>query len=818
MTAGRRPRLAAVIVAAFSAVATLSSPTRVAASSTDYDAAIAVLERFIEHEMADKELPALSIALVDDQRTVWARGFGFADPERRVEASADTVYRVGSVSKLFTDIALMQLVERGEVDLDAEVARYLPDFRPRNPFGRPITLRHLMSHRSGLVREPPVGSYFDPTEPSLAATIESLDRTSLVYPPGTRTKYSNAALAAIGYVVERVNGEPFARSVKRTVLDPLGMRQSSFEATPEVRANLAKAYMWTLDGRVFPAPTFAMGIDPAGALYTTVNDLARFWSALFAGGRGAIGDILQPSTLDSMLAPQFAEPGAKRAFGLGFSVGELDGRPTAGHGGAVYGFATTLRGLPREKLGVVVVTTKDAANAVTGRVADAALRAMLAVREGKPIPQPELTSPVDRQRARELAGRYRKGRRGYEFVASADRLSVLPFEGGMPARVRSVGDELVTDDRLAYGLRILPRDGAITIDGETFERVRTRKPRAAPERWRGLIGEYGWDHDILYVLERDGKLWALIEWFEFDPLEEVSENVFAFPDRGLYDGERLVFERDASGVAIRVEAAGVVFERRRVGPEEGAAQLRIEPVRPVAELLEEARSAQPPVETGEFRLTGSGGAHRARLDHRARRPLRHHRQLPGLGLLPGASRFPAATGGRGAGPRASQAEEAGLWGPGARWLPAVAGDQGLLGSDARRQEDVRRRSRAGIPPQPRRRRRPQSLRPADRQAGRDGGHLRRGHRPFEPGLPGRHLAPALAPRPAARGDGVGRVHRLRERVVALRLPGLAPLPHRQPAVSASGGVGTVGLIRSRNRVAAAAARRGALPCPIPRRA
>jgi D-alanyl-D-alanine dipeptidase len=458
-----------------------------------------------------------------------------------------------------------------------------------------------MSHRSGLVREPPVGSYFDPTQPSLAATIESLDRTSLVYPPGTRTKYSNAAVAAIGYVVERMNGEPFARSVKRTVLDPLGMRRSGFEATPEVRANLAKAYMWTLDGRVFPAPTFAMGIDPAGALYTTVNDLSRFWSALFAGGRGAIGEILQPSTLDSMLAPQFAEPGAKRAFGLGFSMGELDGRPTAGHGGAVYGFATTLRGLPREKLGVVVVTTKDAANAVTGRVADAALRAMLAVREGKPVPPPQITSPLDRQVARELAGRYRKGRRGYELVASADRLSILPFEGGMPARVRSLGDELVTDDRLAYGLRIIPRDGALTIDGETFERVRARKPRPALERWRGLIGEYGWDHDILYILERDGKLWALIEWFELDPLEEISENIFAFPNRGLYDGERLVFVRDESGRAVRVEAAGIVFERRRVGPEEGAAQLRIEPVRPIDQLLREALAARPPVETGEFR-------------------------------------------------------------------------------------------------------------------------------------------------------------------------------------------------------------------------
>jgi D-alanyl-D-alanine dipeptidase len=458
-----------------------------------------------------------------------------------------------------------------------------------------------MSHRSGLVREPPVGSYFDPTSPSLAATIESLNRTALVYAPGSHTKYSNAAVATIGYVIERLNGEPFAVSVKRTVLEPLGMADSSFEATPEVQANLAIAYMWTIDGRVFPAPTFAMGIDPAGALYTTVGDLARFWSAIFAGGRGARGAILQPSTLEQMLTPQQSEPDAPRSFGLGFGLGELDGRLTAGHGGAVYGFATTFRGLPAEKLGVVVVTTKDSANAVTGRVADAALRAMLAVRAGQRIPEPEVTTAVDRDLARRLAGRYRIGEEGIDLTLSGDRLSMLRTEGGDTVRLRSLGQDLIVDDRVAYGPRLAVRGGKISIGEKTFRRVPTGKPAPAPEIWRGLIGEYGWDHDILYILEREGSLWALIEWFELDPLEEVEKDVFAFPKRGLYDGEKLVFTRDATGRATQVVAAGIVFERRKVGPEEGAVQLRIDPVKPVPGLLEEALTAKPPVETGEFR-------------------------------------------------------------------------------------------------------------------------------------------------------------------------------------------------------------------------
>ena len=138
-----------------------SSTQATTAPRKDYAAAVATLEQFITHEMADKELPALSIALVDDQQVVWAKGLGFADAKRKVPATAETVYRVGSVSKLFTDIAVMQLVEQRKLDLDAPVTRYLPEFSPRNPFGKPITLRQLMSHRSGLVREPPVGNYFE---------------------------------------------------------------------------------------------------------------------------------------------------------------------------------------------------------------------------------------------------------------------------------------------------------------------------------------------------------------------------------------------------------------------------------------------------------------------------------------------------------------------------------------------------------------------------------------------------------------------------------------------------------------------------------
>jgi CubicO group peptidase (beta-lactamase class C family)/D-alanyl-D-alanine dipeptidase len=565
-----------------------------------YATAVAALQRFIEHEVVNKELPALSIALVDDQTIVWSRGFGMADPKDKIPATAETVYRVGSVSKLFTDIAIMQLVERGVLDLDAPVSRYLPDFKPANPSGKAITLRQLMAHRSGLVREPPVGHYFDPTHPSLAQTVQSLNATELVYPPETKIKYSNAAIATVGYVLERMQKEPFAKYLKHAVLDPLGLKKSGFEPTPELTKDLAKAYMWTYHGRVFEAPTFSLGMAPAGSMYATVNDLGRFLSVLFAGGQGPGGPVLKQTTLEQMWTPQFVKPGEKTGFGIGFMLSERAGCRAIGHSGAIYGFATELAALPDEKLGVAVVVSKDCANAVTRHIADVSLDQMLAVRKGRLLPKIEETGPIAPERAGRLAGRYAKDGKGVDLIARDGKLFVQPLRGGFRAELRALGDALIMDDRLESGPKLVPQGDQLPVGKDTFERIVVPKPQPPPERWAGLIGEYGWDHDIMYILEKEGKLHALIEWFFLYPLEEVSADVFKFPDWGLYDGEKLVFHRDASGRATAVEAASVLFKRRPIAGESGET-FRIRPLRPVEELRREARTAQPPKESGEFR-------------------------------------------------------------------------------------------------------------------------------------------------------------------------------------------------------------------------
>jgi CubicO group peptidase (beta-lactamase class C family)/D-alanyl-D-alanine dipeptidase len=597
-TVARVLRVTGALLCAF-----LAAPPARAADvppAKDYDEAVKRLDAFIQNEVKNKDLPALSIALVDDQAVVWAKGYGFADPKAKTPATADTVYRVGSVSKLFTDIAVMQLVERGALDLDAPITRVLPDFKPINPFDKQITLRQLMCHHAGLVREPPVGSYFDPDEPSLAKTVQSLNRTELVYEPEKRVKYSNAGLAVVGFVLEETQKQAYPRYLQRVVLDPIGMKHSALEPDPAVTKNLAKALMWTYDGREFPAPTFTLGENPAGGLFTSVNDLAQFLKCLFAGGKGPDGPVLKPETLEEMYKPFYARPDDVRSFGLGFIVNKLDGHRRVGHGGAVYGFSTELDALPDDKLGVVVVTSRDVCNAVTSHIADEALRQMLAAKQKKPLPDIEETAPLKPEDARKLAGKYKSGDKSLELVEHDGRLWVLPGRGGYLAELRARGDGLVVDDRVDYG-QIIGRDGdKLTINKDVYEKVPAEKPVPAPDKFAGLVGEYGWDHNTLYILEKDGKLWALIEWVFFYPLEEEKADIHKFPDYGLYLGEKIVFTRGKDGKATQAEAAGVVFERRKLDGEDGKT-FKIKPLRPVEELRKEAASAKPPEEKGDFR-------------------------------------------------------------------------------------------------------------------------------------------------------------------------------------------------------------------------
>jgi len=593
----RLPSLIALVVCSTPVLAQPSVPP-----AEPYKAVAAQLDRLIRHEVEDKKLPALSIALVDDQKVVWAAGFGFQDRAKTIPATAETIYRVGSVSKLFTDVAVMQLVEAGKLDLDAPVAKYVPDFKPRYREGeKPIILRMLMAHRSGLIRESPVGNYFDPSGPTLETSIASLNGIELVYPPGDRTKYSNAAIGLVGLVLQKTQKEKFESYVQRRVIDTLGMTSSSFTPTAEVKKRLAEAVMWTYHGREFAAPTFELGTPPAGCMYSSVLDLAKFQSCVFAGGKYGGQQLLKPESISEMVRPQFEKTEGQRGFGLGFVVGEWEGKKRIGHGGAIYGFSTEFSALPDEKLGVIVVSSRDSSNAVCAGLANDALRLMLAAKARLSMSMIERGEPLTPVETRALAGRYRAVEQWLELRQSFGQLFMETDRGGTSLRLRKLGKDLIVDDLQQWGTRIVRKGAQLTLGKTTYTKEGpTGPPPEPPEKWKGLIGEYGFDHLPLFIYDRDGRLYALIELTEINPLREESENDFAFPpDRHMYHGQRLVFTRDASGRATKVEAARVVMQRRKIDGENGET-FRIKPVRPIADIRKEAIGAKPPEEKGEF--------------------------------------------------------------------------------------------------------------------------------------------------------------------------------------------------------------------------
>ena len=165
--------------------------------------------------------------------------------------------------------------------------------------------------------------------------------------------------------------------------------------------------------------------------------------------------------------------------------------------------------------------------------------------------------------------------------------------------LRKLGEELIVDGITGYGLKVTPVADGIHIDSKTLPKVATSKPSDTPAEWAGLIGEYGWDHDVLYVFEKDGRLNVLIEWTEYDALSQISGDVFKFSSR-QYAGEKAVFTRDALGYGTQVQISGILFKRRPISGISGGI-FRIPPVKNLDDLRKQALAEKPPAETGEFR-------------------------------------------------------------------------------------------------------------------------------------------------------------------------------------------------------------------------
>ena len=414
------------------------------------------LETMIAAGMRADKVTGLSIAIVDDQRVLWSKGFGWADAGNQLAATDQTVYRMGSISKLFTTVAALQLAQEGRLALDAPIQSALPGFRVTPPPGQPaITPRALMTHHAGLTRDIGQGMWGRQVGP-FRDMVMSLQPDDQSYPAGLLFSYSNVGMTVLGAAVEQVAQEPFDRLLQRRVLKPLGMDTASFTtALPPAAARPYKGGQ--------PADEPSLRDMPAGGLNASVQDMGRFMMMVFADGKTRDGQtLLTPAALAEMLRVQNA--GHPLDFdmhvGLGWMLNAIgpDTLRNAGlvahHGGATPHYSSQMYLVPEHRLGVIVASnsanTSGLVDAVAKRALDLVLEAKKGIRQPPPAPgfEPLPTGWTEAQmRTWEghyttIAGHARVERSGKRLLAHTGNqvLSLLPgADGGAGLRYELLG-------------------------------------------------------------------------------------------------------------------------------------------------------------------------------------------------------------------------------------------------------------------------------------------------------------------------------------------------------------------------------------------
>lgn len=314
------------------------------------------IDDLVAKTLREQKVPGMTVAILRDGKPVKQKGYGLAEIENSVPAQLNTVYELASVSKQFTVVATLMLVDEGKLSLDEPVAKFVPGASPQ---WEPIRLRHLLTHTSGLPE-----FHFRPDRVNALSfmrytndmQLEDIRRSRLLFAPGTKFQYSNAGMELLGLIVEKVSGQPFNAFVRERILLPAGMTETRFKDASEVIPHRAGGYTlrdgvvkrWTLTQTLQ-----SLDVDAFGGLLSTVGDLTKWETAV------AAGKYLKPETWKIAWTP-FAFPDGKvSAYGMGWSVeNSKHGRRIwhTGHTG------TFLMRLPDKKLTIIVLSNLGSGN------------------------------------------------------------------------------------------------------------------------------------------------------------------------------------------------------------------------------------------------------------------------------------------------------------------------------------------------------------------------------------------------------------------------------------------------------------------------
>jgi CubicO group peptidase (beta-lactamase class C family) len=469
----------------------------------------------VEAAMKDSLVTGLSIVVVDGNRTVWSEGFGYADAAAEKRADADTIFEIGSISKTFTGLMVMQLVEQGKIDLDRPISDYIPAFKmgptardfPRND--RPITVRDMMAHHSGIPGDLLHGAFAAAQDPSFNDRLLAwLAQDSATYPPGYRWSYSNTAVSLLEDVIEAASGRDFVE-YSQEFLSSLGMAPASFFKTdPALLARLSKAYD---DGE--EVPTTYINVPASGSIAASANQMSLYLRMLIGRGSLDARRIVRPETLAAMLTKQYPDNPLDVGLdmGLSFILSDADlaySGPLFWHNGATLAFRSHLEVLADQKLGVFVVSNSTSGGGAVEKIAKAALVSALKHKRG--IAKPETPAPAALERIalpkpmlENFAGIYvADDRNCYEKFA--------PSEGGLAWHTGPAGEsgELKNNGTLSLWSDGLFRISADSRFGFEFKEAGGRfilvvhaglakvvfgeryAPKPVPSAWKARLGTW----------------------------------------------------------------------------------------------------------------------------------------------------------------------------------------------------------------------------------------------------------------------------------------------------------------------------------------
>lgn len=319
--------------------------------------------------------PGYTIIVVKEGATLLRKGYGTADMAAHTPLKPDTVLRIGSITKQFTATAILLLVDEGKIRLDDDITVYLPDYPTR---GQQITIEHLLTHTSGIASFTSKPGYMsdmarDVTVPHM---IDTFKGDPLDFAPGSRYKYNNSGYFLLGAIIEKVSGQTYDKFVAERIFIPLGMTRTAYEGHERGQAEQAVGYTRTAQGYQPAGPLSMTQPYAAGALVSTVDDLAR-WDAAVSSGK-----LLKAASWQRAFTPYVLSTGKSTGYGYGWSVASLRGTPMIAHSGGINGFASYALRLPDEKVYVAVLSNADSGISVSETAYQAA-----AIAIGKPFPE-----------------------------------------------------------------------------------------------------------------------------------------------------------------------------------------------------------------------------------------------------------------------------------------------------------------------------------------------------------------------------------------------------------------------------------------------